>query len=233
MAATPDNKPTLHHLNNSQSQRILWLLEELEIPYNLELHNRNAANDPNGPFRSPPSLTSIGKYGKAPLLVTGPADGSRIIPETQAIATYLLRTFPSAFAGPHDDWVRDEMLCSVIQTSLSRATFTLLMLDFRILKNGASTMFDGPELRKALGDVQRELVDGGAEYLMGARPGRADFLLEFPLSSVRHRGSVDLKAEFPALDAWLDRVYERPAWKRALAKGNGYDLSVFPKLPHE
>lgn len=107
------------------------------------------------------------------------------------------------------------------------------MMDFGIIKNGASNRFDGPELRSILGDLERELKEGPeGGWSMGKESGRADIMLEFPLSMIKHRSWVDLKNEFPGLDAWLGRVYERDAWKKGLQKENGYDLSVFPQRPH-
>ncbi|CZT53463.1 related to glutathione S-transferase III [Rhynchosporium secalis] len=234
-----DNTPTLHHLDNSQSLRILWLLEELSIPYNLEIHTRNPPNHPTAPFRSPPSMTSIG-HGKAPTLVTGPADGSRIICESSAIATYLIRTFDTddKFGLKNGDWVRDETLCSLANTSLSRATSTLLLLDFGMLRNGTGPggkNFDGPEIHNVLTALTRELKEGPkGGFFMGERPGRADVMLEFGLTSIKQRQSADLEKDFPELDAWLKRVYEREAWKRAVGKAYGgtYDLTVFPTGPH-
>lgn len=229
-----DNKPTLHHLNNSQSQRILWLLEELGIEYNLVLHTRNPSSHPKAPFRSPPSLLATGPYGKAPVLITGPRDGNRYIPESSAIATYLIRTFDTEdkFGLRNGDWIRDEVLMSLISTTLSRHTNTIMMIDFGYLKTGVSNWLDGPELRNFLKQLQGELNEGPkGGWFMGERPGRADIMFEFPLSSIKHRETVDLEKEFPDLDAWLKRVYERPAWKRSLEKGFGgvYDLSIFPK----
>ncbi|KUJ15056.1 uncharacterized protein LY89DRAFT_686614 [Mollisia scopiformis] len=236
-----DNKPTFHHMDNSQSQRILWLLEELSIPYNLVSHLRNPQTHPKGPFLSPDTLKATGPYGKAPVLFTGAADGNRYITETQAIATYLLRTYDTEdkFGLKNGDWVRDEMLCSYIQTTLQRTSTFMLMLDFGLVRNGAPEMgpagkrFDGPAMRDALKDLERELKEGPeGGFLMGRFPGRADIILEFPMSMIKQRNWVDLKNEFPALDAWLGRVYERPAWKRGIEKGNGYDLTVFPQRPH-
>ncbi len=250
-----DNKPTLHHLNvssplpspgiylqfqNSQSQRILWLLEELGIEYNLVTHIRNPPSHPTAPFRSPPSLQATGPYGKAPVLITGAADGNRYITESSAIATYLIRTFDKEdkFGLKNGDWIRDEMLVSIISTGLSKATTILLMLDFGMLRNGSGPggkNFDGPEMRNILKELNRELKDGpSGGYLMGKEPGRADIMLEFPMTSIKQRGSVDLANEFPELDAWLQRVYERPAWKRALGKAfdGVYDITTFPKGPH-
>lgn len=230
-----DNTPTFHHMNNSQSQRILWLLEELGIEYNLVLHYRNPIGDPKGAFRSPPSLLETGPYGKAPTLITGRADGNRYVPESSAIATYLIRTFDMAdkFGLKNGDWIRDEVLVSLSTTTLNRATGFMLFLDFGMIKNGdgpAGGRMFGPELRQALGHLERELKDGPeGGFFMGKEPGRADIILEYPISSCKHRPWwVDLEKEFPLLDAWLQRCYDRPAFKRSLEKGNGYDMSVFP-----
>jgi glutathione S-transferase len=65
-------------------------------------------------------------------------------------------------------------------------------------------------------------------FFMGENPRRADILMEFPMSMVKHRNYVDLEKEFSALDGWLKRVYDRPAFKRCLEKGNGYDFSKLP-----
>ncbi|OBT41995.1 hypothetical protein VE00_06643 [Pseudogymnoascus sp. WSF 3629] len=232
-----DNKPTFHHLNNSQSQRILWLLEELDIEYNLVLHTRNPPTHPTAPFQSPPALVAVSPHGTAPLLITGPLDGHRTIPESLAIATYLIRTFDTSdrFGLKNGDWVRDEVITSMACTNLQRATGFIMMLDFGLIRTGEGPMggvLDGPELRKQLGNLERELVGGPkGGFFMGEQPGRADVILEFPMTMVRHRGYLDLGEEFPRLGEWLQRCYDRPAYKRALEKGNGYDMSVFPKVP--
>jgi glutathione S-transferase len=248
-----DNKPTFHHLNvrplialfhrnhqltanqNSQSQRIFWLLEELGIEYTLVLHYRNPPNHPKAPLRSPPSLLATGPYGKAPLLITGAKDGNQYVPESSAIATYLIRTFDTAdkFGLRNGDWIRDEVLTSMSLTNVNQATGFMLMLDFGAIRNGNGPFgkrFDGPELRAQLSALERELAEGPkGGFFMGEHPGRADILLEYPMTSIKHRMWVDLPKEFPKLDEWLQRCHDRPAFKRSLEKGNGYDMSVFPK----
>ncbi len=95
-------------------------------------------------------------------------------------------------------------------------------------------MMDGPELRNFLKELERELKEGPkGGFFMGKQPGRADILMEFPMTSITQRKSVDMEKEFPELWAWLQRVYARPAWKRGLEKAFGgvYDLTVFPKKP--
>src|SRR3954470_13950148 len=107
----PQKCPTNRLPQNSQSQRILWLLEELEIPYNLSLHYRQKSGPRKG--CAPPELAEIHPMGKAPQLVT--ADG-RVIAESAAIAAYLIATYDTAKKfqgdGGRNDWVRDESLTS-------------------------------------------------------------------------------------------------------------------------
>ncbi|TVY81311.1 hypothetical protein LSUE1_G003350, partial [Lachnellula suecica] len=221
---------------SSQSQRILWLLEELGIEYSLINHERNSPTGPR-PFLSPPSLVDAVPYGKAPTLVTGAKDGSRIIPESSAIATYLIRTFDTEdkFGLRNGDWIRDEVICSMLSTNINRVSGIALFLDFGAIKLAEGPVgdrFKGKALWGPLGDLEKELKGapkGG--YFMGEHPGRADILVEWQLSFAKQRKWVDLESDFPLLHAWLERVYARDAWKRAMKKGNGYDLTIFPKIP--
>ncbi|TVY34483.1 Glutathione S-transferase, partial [Lachnellula occidentalis] len=108
--------PTLHHLDNSQSQRMIWLLEELDIEYNLIKYNRIDS-------RAPPELAKIHQLGKAPILVT--AEGRPIV-ETSAIISYLLKTYDPAGKFATDDWLREEELSSFAGSSLGPVTGTEL-----------------------------------------------------------------------------------------------------------
>ena len=122
------------------------------------------------------------------------------------------------------------MLTSMALTN--RTCGTLLYLDMGMIKTEGKYTAEA-ELRGILANLERELKEGpegGKAFFMGKEPGRADILLEYHMSSIKHRKWVDLPKEFPLLDAWLQRVYDRPAFKRSLEKGNGYDLSVFPKV---
>ncbi len=107
-----------------------------------------------------------------------------------------------------------------------------------MLRNGTGPggkHFDGPEIRNNLNQLTRELKDGPpGGFFMGKEPGRADIMLEFGLTSIKQRRAVDLEKEYPELDQWLQRVYARPAWKRAIGKAfdGVYDMATFPKGPH-
>ncbi|TVY13396.1 Glutathione S-transferase 3 [Lachnellula arida] len=111
--------PTLHHLNNSQSQRMIWLLEELGIEYNLIKYNRIDGH-------APPSLAKIHPLGKSPLLVT--AAGRPVI-ETSAIISHLLSTYDRAGKFATADPLRDEMLSSFAGSSLGPVTGIELFLE--------------------------------------------------------------------------------------------------------
>lgn len=118
-------------------------------------------------------------------------------------------------------------------TNLGRTCGSLLLLDFGMMKAEGKWTAEA-ELRGTLAHLERELKEGpgsGEAFFMGKHPGRADILLEYHISSIKHRDWVDLAKEFPVLDGWLKRCYDRPAFKRSLEKGNGYDLSTFPKIP--
>lgn len=122
---------------------------------------------------------------------------------------------------------------SLCTTGIGRSTSNILLIDFGALKAGSGPLgarMDGPELRDQLRELERELVEGPkGGFFLGEHPGRADIMLEYPLTSIKHRKTVDLAKEFPKLDEWLERCHDRPAFKRSLEKGNGYDLSTFPK----
>ncbi|KIY00688.1 uncharacterized protein Z520_03353 [Fonsecaea multimorphosa CBS 102226] len=222
-------RPTLHHLNDSQSQRILWLLEELEIPYNLKLHERVKQ-------RAPPEMKETHPLGKAPQLETG--DG-RVIVESPVIARYLIDTYDKTGKfkgdGQKNDWIRDDELCSLAGASIGPPMILevimtvavkltpffvrpLISLVHKQLRGG----YSGPELDAFFKYMDDQL--GDQDYFMGTTPGRADFILSFPVDMCTAAGFIDIK-KYPKVEKWHARCRERPAWKRALEKGNGYNLS--------
>lgn len=209
------------------------MLEELEIDYDVVLYDRT-------PFgRAPPELKEVHDQGKSPVLVT--AEG-RVVAESAAIITYLLRTYDkdARFGGgprtdnPKIDWLRDEELSSFAGITLG----VPVILDFVVGILGRKTpwLFKpfvspftalinsygiGPQVRTGLQHC--EDVFGEEAYFMGQNPGRADFIMSFPMDQVDMVKMVDLEKDYPKLAAWRKRYTSRPAWKRALEKGNGYD----------
>ncbi|ETN46917.1 uncharacterized protein HMPREF1541_01106 [Cyphellophora europaea CBS 101466] len=224
-------KLTLLHLNNSTSQRILWLLEELGIDYELKLHKR--IHD-----RAPSELKETHPMGKAPQLIL--ADG-RVLIESSCIAKYLIDTYDTENKfkgdGGRNDALRDQMLSDFIASSMStnfivgvlflalasRTPFFVRPLVSGLWKAMRAGYWDD-DVDKQLKFIEAELE--GQDYLMGASPGRPDFLLTFVYDNFHQRRLIDA-SKYPVAKAWRERCEARPAWKRSLEKGNGYDLSDF------
>jgi glutathione S-transferase len=95
----------------------------------------------------------------------------------------------------------------------------------RALRKGVQKNFTAAEFKKSMTYLEGELGDN--EWFNGKELGRADVMLHFPLDNFYARKWVDLEKDYPKLAAWRTRVWERPAWKRGLEKGNGYDLGKF------
>ncbi|KAK8065220.1 hypothetical protein PG997_011967 [Apiospora hydei] len=250
-----DGKPTLHHLNDSQSQSILWLLEELGVDYDLVPYRRKKG-------RAPPELKEVHPRGKSPVLVTR---SGRVLTERSAIALYLIRTYdaqgrfqvarpvlPSpasssaaaAAADDADDLVREEELVSLGAASMNPAimfAFILGMLvkhapfflwpvaaGFNLLLRKA--FLDG-ELDNGFAELERALLQPkttgsiapAAARPASTRPTRADFVVEWFVEWAAAGRQVDLD-KYPAVERWCERCRQRPAYRRALDKGNGYDL---------
>ncbi|KAI9830050.1 MAG: hypothetical protein M1819_005880 [Sarea resinae] len=210
------SKPTLHHLNHSQSQRVLWLFEELGVDYDVKFYSRQPVT-----FRAPPELATVHPMGKSPTLVT--ADG-RAISESTAIITYILRTYDTAGRFSAADWILDEELVSFASSTLGSMIMLQLFSDM--------TDKTRPRSPIATAAFKQQLtflsnVLGDKEWFSGDHPGRADFVLSFPFDMIAQRKYVDFDTEYPQLAKYIKRYEARPAWKRGLEKGNGYDLSVF------
>ncbi|KAJ9637079.1 uncharacterized protein PV06_01396 [Exophiala oligosperma] len=223
-------KPTLHHLSDSQSQRILWLLEELEIPYDLVLHKRVQSGPKKR--RAPEELKKTHFLGKSPQLVTG--DG-RVIVESLVIAKYLIDTFDKdgRFKGD-GDWIRDDELCNIAATSIAIPMVTEILFIamaamspffvrplVSMIHSGIHKGYTGDELALNFSYLEEQL--GSAEYFGGSSPSRADFIISWPADNCVQNNIIDF-TKFPRLAKWHQRCQERAAWKRALEKGNGYRL---------
>jgi len=205
------------------------LLEELEIPYNLELHRRVEQ-------RSPPELKDTHPLGKAPQLETG---NGRVIVESIVIAKYLIDTYDKTGKfkgdGNKNDWIRDEELCSLAGASIGPVMIVDLILLMAskltpffvrwlmgLVHSQIRSQFAGPEF-----DLYYKYLDDqleGQDYFMGGTPGRADFIISFPVDQCIAAEMIDIK-KYPRVEKWHNRCQERPAWKRSIEKGNGYNLS--------
>ncbi|KAK1750130.1 hypothetical protein QBC47DRAFT_394654 [Echria macrotheca] len=230
MAASPPSaptKPTLIHLQNSSSQSALWVLEELEIDYDLRLFPR-----PQG--RAPPELKETHPQGKSPQLLL---PSGRVITQLSAIVLYLIRTYDTShtFSSPENDPVREEMLLGIGGTDLASKLGSKLMLHgvallspffIRPLLNRVRKFLNelvlDPDIAACFDVLESEL--GAQEWFMGGTaPSRVDFVVHFFVGLAVQPGYVHLE-KYKGLKAWMERCEARPAWKRALERGNGYDL---------
>lgn len=208
---------------------MIWLLEELDVEYNLLLYKRDKGH------RAPPELLDVQQLGKSPVFVT--ADGRAII-ERSAICAYILKTYDATGKHAASDWVNDEILNSYAGASLGPLTAIELLFDIaskhtpwplvylaRAFRKGVQKNFTTAEFKKSMTFLEGEL--GANEWFNGAEFGRADIMLNFPIDYIYMRKWLDLEKDYPKLAAWRQRVWERPAWKKGMEKGNGYDLTIF------
>ncbi|MEG3082199.1 glutathione S-transferase [Sphingomonas sp. PB2P12] len=198
---------TLHHLNYSRSIRVLWLLEELGIEYDLVKYERDAN------FRAPPELKAIHPLGKAPVLV----DGDLTLAESAPILSYIdARYGDRRFSPPietdgaaiHDEW---------LQYVESSAALPIMMTMFGKRMGGLPdglTKFTGPEVTKTLDYIGTGVGDG--PYLMGEQLMLADIQMSYMLAIAESSG---LLADHPDVAAYLDRLRARPAFIAATEIG--------------
>lgn len=205
---------TVHHLENSRSQRILWLLEELGEAYEVRRYERNKLT-----MLAPPELKRVHPLGKSPVIEV---DG-RVLIETGAIIEYLVARAGGRLGAPADDdgairW----------RTFLHYAEGSLMPPLLAILVVGKLGPLGWPA-RKPLQNMFRTHLDWLEEELSarcwfaGDAFSAADVMMSFPLEAARKRAGLD--GRYPKLQAWLDRIHARPAYARALERGGPYALA--------
>jgi glutathione S-transferase len=202
----------VHHLNNSRSQRVLWLLEELALPYTIVRYQRDATT-----MLAPPSLKAIHPLGKSPVI----RDGERVIAESGAILEYLTERHGEGRLVParnSEAYERYRYWMHYAEGSLM--TQLLLRLYLGRLGDPARAVFDRVEstIRTHLDFVEGQL--GSNSFLAGDTLSAADIQMSFPLEL---SATQKLLAEQqPGLKALLARMHARPAYQRALEKGGPY-----------
>jgi len=204
---------TVHHLNQSRSQRILWLLEELGLPYEIKFYQRDATTN-----LAPPELEAAHPLGKSPVI----SDGERTIAESGAIVDYLVRRHGGGRLAPApgtDDYETYQEWLHYAEGS----GMLPLMLNLYVMRLGAAGAPIQPridsEIARHLGYVDKALA--GREYLLGPDLTAADIQMSFVGEVGRAFGRL---GELPNLNVWVDRLHDRPAYKRALARGGAYDI---------
>ena len=228
---------TVHHLNNSRSQRVLWLLEELNLEYQVKRYERDVKT-----MLAPPELKAVHPLGKSPVIT----DGGVTVAESGAIAEYLLDTYgkganaASNLRPPAGTPARLRFTYWLHYAEGSAMTPLLLALIFGRLPQapmpffvkpvakgiaaGALKSFIAPQIKAHLDYIESELAKN--EWFAGADFSAADIQMSFPVEAAAARGGLGATdgGAHPKLRAFLERIHARPAYQKALAKGGPYKL---------
>lgn len=204
----------VHHLENSRSQRILWMLEELGLPYEIKRYARDRKT-----MLAPPELKRVHPLGKSPVIEDSEA-GGRVVAETGAIVEYLVEKAGGKL-GPGAD--RDAVLryrhfLHYAEGSVMPPLLVMLVVSRIPLIGGAVRKRIQPLADVHLDYVESELA--GRPWFAGDEMTGADVMMSFPLEAAR--GRAGLGPSRPHTLAWLDKVHARPAYRAALAKGGPY-----------
>ncbi len=204
----------VHHLENSRSQRILWMLEELGLPYEIRRYERNKAT-----MLAPPELKRIHPLGKSPVIQDTEDDG-RVIAETGAIVEYLVDKADGRLGTPtrRDDALRYRFWLHYAEGSLMPPLLVLLVLGRIPLLGKLGIKRFQPMVDVHLDFVEAELAK--RPWFSGDTMTAADVMMSFPLEAARARGGLD--GSRPRTIAWLDKVHALPAYRSALEKGGPY-----------
>ena len=215
----------LHHLNNSRSQRILWMLEEIGVEYEVVHHQRDAQTN-----LAPESLKAVHPLGKSPVLV----DNDVVIPESGAIIEYLARTYAPEAMLPSDNptdlsqyvyWMHfsegslmPPMVMRLVMEKIKTSPKPFFARGIaNNIANKVLASFVTPNIDRNLGYIDQYLA--GKEWFAGDHVTGADVQMSFPLEAVVATGGAK---SYPNITAFVKRVHERPAYQRALEKGGDY-----------
>ena len=219
---------TLHHLENSRSQRVLWLLEELGLPYELKRYARNPKT-----MLAPPELTRVHPLGKSPVIT----EGDVTVAESGAIVEYLLDAHGQGRLRPAAGTPERLRYTYWLHFAEGSAMpFLLLKLVFDKVRTAPVPFFVKPVVKGIAAKVtqsfiapnlQRQLAFMEAElkrfpWFAGPEFSAADVQMSYPLEAAAARGG--LTATCPAITDWLARIHARPAYQRALAAGGPYNV---------
>ena len=219
---------TLHHLNNSRSQRIIWLLEELGLEYDIKRYERDAKT-----MLAPPSLRKVHPLGKSPVIT----DGDHTLAESGAIIEYLVERYGGGRLIPpagsperlrYTYWLHfaegSAMPPLLLKLIFDKIETTPMPFFAKPIAKGISgkvkSSFIDPQLTQILNYMEKELEK--EDWFAGAAFTAADIQMSFPLEAAAARGGLDKSR--PALTDFLSRIHARPAYQRALERGGEYSM---------
>ena len=217
---------TVHHLNNSRSQRVLWLLEELGVSYEIVRYQRQPD------MRAPAELRAIHPLGKSPVIT----DRGSTIAESGAIIEYILDSYGEGRLIPppktserlrYTYWLHyaegsamPPLLLKLLFTVMPKRTPALLRPVVRKVSSQVLTAFVNPQLKEHMAFWESEL--GKSQWFAGDEFTAADIQMSFPLEAAAARAG--LEEAHPRAMAFLERIHARPAYQRALEKGGRYTV---------
>ncbi|EGF90656.1 glutathione S-transferase, N-terminal domain protein [Asticcacaulis biprosthecium C19] len=213
---------TVHHLDNSRSQRVLWLLEELNLTYDIKFYKRDQG------MLAPPELKAVHPLGKSPVITDVPGT----IAESGAIIDYLVSAYGPQLAPPvgmperlrYNYWMyaaegsfMQPLVLKLITTEIrKRVPFFI-----RPIASGIASAIDkrlvDPNIAANAALWESALAE--FPWFVGETFTAADIMMSFPLEAARSRGGLGDK---PHIKAWLETIHARPAYRRALERGGAY-----------
>jgi glutathione S-transferase len=215
----------VHHLNNSRSQRVLWLLEELELPYEIKFYERDKAT-----MLAPPELKAVHPLGKSPVIT----DGDKTIAESGAIIDYIVSTYGAGRLIPAEGTPERLRYTFWLHYAEGSAMPPLLLkLVFGVLPERAP-FFIKPIVKAIAATAQKSFIDpqlklhtdfweaelAKSAWFAGPAFTAADIQMSFPVEAAASRAGVN--EDYPNLMSFLADIHARPAYKRALEKGGPY-----------
>lgn len=218
---------TVHHLNNSRSQRILWLLEELGVPYEIRRYQRDPKTE-----LAPPELLQVHPLGKSPVVT----DGDLVLAESGAIVEYLVERYGQGALAPprgtperirYTYWLHfaegTAMPPLVMKLVFNRIEHAKMPFFAKPIARGLSRKVKGgfidPNLARIVRHVETEL--GRSEWFAGDALSAADIQMSFPVEAMAARAGG---AGQPNIARFLERIHARPAYRRALEKGGEFAI---------
>jgi glutathione S-transferase len=219
---------TLHHLEQSRSHRVLWLLEELELPYEIVRYARNPKT-----MLAPPELERVHPLGKSPVIT----DDGRTVAESAAILEYLVerhgggRLVPAPGSSEHlryryymhyaEGSLMPPLLVKLLASRIRSAPLPFFVKPIaRKIGDGLDSAFSDPNLRRHIAFLEAELAT--SKWFAGDELTAADIQMIYPVEALVTRGGLPVG---PRLKGFVERATARPAYQRALAKGG----ELFPK----
>lgn len=209
---------TVHHLENSRSQRVLWLLEELGLPYEIRRYERDKAT-----MLAPRELRRVHPLGKSPVIEDDAPSGDgtpRVVAETGAIVEYLVEKADGRLGAPthRESLLRYRFFLHYAEGSLMPPLLLKLVLGRLPFLGKSAQKKIQPMIDVHLDYIESELAQ--RQWFAGDGFTAADVMMSFPLEAARSRAGLDDGR--PATIAWLERIHARPAYHAALEKGGPY-----------